>query len=60
MTTNILQIRVFTGGFWFRVFGYGLTVLKLSDYPPLFSQRGKPMRVIAGYKVNVLKPKGAQ
>lgn len=58
--TKPLQLRIFPGGFWFRVFGYGLTMLKLSDYPPLFSQRSKPMRVIAGYKVNVLKPQEAQ
>jgi hypothetical protein len=26
-------------GFWFRIFGYGILVIRKQDYHPLFSER---------------------
>lgn len=45
-------------GFWFRVLGYGLTVVQTSQYPPLFSERHgyrKFLRV-GGFRIGVLSP----
>lgn len=54
-----LRISRFIGGFWFRLFGFGASVLSKRIYPPLFSSRPRPRRLrlhIAGYRVRLLWP----
>jgi len=51
-----VQFLSFKGGFWFRLFGYGLSV---NDIPPTFSQRNgysKMIRLPMGYKATFLRP----
>ena len=39
MTKPFIQYMVMEGGWWFRVWGYGITVEDHGVYPPLFSER---------------------
>lgn len=52
---SALAWYVSRGGFWFRVFGYGLAI---SNARPLFSERMGHRRVlrIAGWGISVLRP----
>jgi hypothetical protein len=36
---NPLGYEFYPGGFWFRIFGYGLTIVNRKTNPPLFSSR---------------------
>jgi len=36
----------YDGGFWFRVFGYGIAVVDKEKHPPLFSERNGYRRVL--------------
>ena len=51
-----VKIMSFKGGFWFRLFGYGLSV---NDIKPTFSERNgyrKSIRLPMGYKATFLRP----
>jgi len=36
---KILQFERYDGGFWFRLFGRGLSIVDKVKHPPLFSER---------------------
>lgn len=52
----MIQYQFYKGGFWFRVFGKGLSIVNRAKNPPLFSERnGKRKRItILNWRVNYL------
>lgn len=48
----------YDGGYWFRVFGYGISVSDRRKHPALFSERNGYVKVlrIGHYAVKGLKP----
>lgn len=58
INTRPLQFLSHKGDFWFRLFGYGLSI---NNYPPLFSQRlgfttSPAIKLPFGYKATALRP----
>ncbi len=55
--TKIFYFYRFDDGFWFRLFGYGLTVMPASSRK-LFSERNGHRRFlyVGKWKIGVLKP----
>jgi hypothetical protein len=54
----IFALRIYKGGFWFRLFGYGHG-LNIRNTPKLFSERHgykKALRLPFRYRVSILKP----
>lgn len=51
-------LQIHEGGFYFRILGYGLTVMRAADHPALFSERQgyRQFLYIGPYKVGVLRP----
>lgn len=53
-----VQGEVYKGGFWFRVFGYGVRVQNRELHPALFSERTGRVKAarLGKWSVKVLKP----
>lgn len=58
MTILDTYVVVHAGGFYFRVFGYGLTVMRWANHRPLFSERYGYRRFlyIGPFKIGALLP----
>jgi hypothetical protein len=56
--TKVIRYEIYDGGFWFRIFGYGLTILDSHKYYPLFSERMGYRRYlyIGKWKIRHLTP----
>lgn len=53
----MIHYHKYRGGFWFRIFGYGLSIVNRRIHPPPFSERNgfrKPLK-LCGYAINLLK-----
>jgi len=55
---RVLCWQSFSGGFWFRVFGFGLGILDRQKHQPLFSERHGYRRFlyIGSWKIQFLTP----
>ena len=52
-----MALCIYKGGFWFRIFGYGLSVINKHKNPPLASERLGLRKVwrVGRYGVEILK-----
>lgn len=53
----MIQFDFYRGGFWFRIFGYGVSVRDKKRFPPLFSERQGSRRVyrVGKWGIEILK-----
>jgi len=56
----VITYYTYPGGFWFRVFGYGFSIVDRSRYAPLFSERYGYTKVlfIGKYAITALGRRG--
>lgn len=53
----MLQVSFRKGGFWFRIFGWGLTVIDRSKWTPFSVRNGYSTECRIGkYGIKILKP----
>ena len=55
----MMKFNIHKRGFWFRIFGWGASVINTKDYGMLFSERyGYQKRIRFGnWKIILLKPR---
>ena len=55
---KIIQLQTYNGGFWFRLFGYGFSVVNRHKHAALFSERLGYIKVLrlGRYSIKSLLP----
>ncbi len=56
--SRYIEITVYRGGCWFRIWGYGLSIVNKRKHPPLFSERYGYRKVLrfGRWGVEILRP----